>query len=106
MSYEDYVTTNKKQMASQWVRLLSRLYKKDLAIFRDDAVFEYSYDLLQENCQRAEDGVEGMVEDWRIMTTEDLGFELKDIRRDLPIALWYGKHDTSVSWHVGEELKK
>jgi pimeloyl-ACP methyl ester carboxylesterase len=104
MSCEDYVKTNRKQMASWWVRLLSRPHEKDLAIFRDDAMFEYAYDLLQENCKRA-DGVDGMVEDWRVMTTEDLGFELEDIRRDLPIQLWYGKYDTSVSWHVGQELK-
>jgi pimeloyl-ACP methyl ester carboxylesterase len=105
MSCEDYITTNRKRMTSWWVRLLSRPHEKDLAIFQDDALFEYSYDLLQENCKRA-DGVDGMVEDWRIMTTEDLGFKLEDIRRDLPIQLWYGKYDTSVSWHVGEDLKK
>lgn len=105
MSREDYVTTNRRQMTSWWVQLLSRPHEKDLALFRDDAVFEYSYDLLQENCKRP-DGVDGMVEDWRVMTTEDLGFELENIRRDLPIQLWYGKYDTSVSWHVGEDLKK
>ena len=105
ISCEDYVASNRKKMSSWLVHLLSRPHEKDLAIFRDDAVFEYSYDLLQENCKRA-DGVDGMVEDWRIMTTEDLGFELEDIRRDLPIQLWYGEYDTSVSWHVGEDLKK
>lgn len=105
MSLEDYVTTNRRQMTSWWVQLLSHPHEKDLALFRDDAVFEYSYDLLQENCKRP-DGVDGMVEDWRVMTTEDLGFELESIRRDLPIQLWYGKYDTSVSWRVGEDLKK
>ncbi|KAK6442660.1 hypothetical protein LTR95_001115 [Oleoguttula sp. CCFEE 5521] len=105
MSCKDYVTINRKRMTSWWVHLISRPHEKDLAIFSDDAAFEYSYDLLQENCKRA-DGVDGMVEDWRIMTTEDLGFELEDIRRDLPIQLWYGLYDTSISWHVGEELKK
>ena len=105
MSCEDYVTMNRKQMTSWWVRLLSHPHEKDVALFKDDAVFEYSYDLLQENCKR-EDGVGGMVEDWRVMTTEDLGFGLEDIRRDLSIHLWYGKHDTSVSWRVGEDLKK
>jgi pimeloyl-ACP methyl ester carboxylesterase len=104
MSREDYVKTIRKRMASWLVHLLSRPHEKDLAIFRDDAMFEYAYDLLQENCKRADVG--GMVEDWRAMTTEDLGFELEDIRRELPIQLWYGKYDTSVSWHVGEELKK
>jgi len=105
MSCEEYVTTNRKKMTSWWVRLLSRPHEKDLAIFRDDLVFEYFYDLLRENCERA-DGVEGMVEDWRVMTTEDLGFELESIRSDLPIHLWYGKYDTTVSWYVGEDLKK
>lgn len=105
ISCADYVAINRKQMTSWWVHLLSRPHEKDLAIFTDDAVFEYSYDLLQENCTRA-DGVDGMVDDWRIMTTEDLGFELESIRRDLPIQLWYGMYDTSVSWHVGEDLKK
>jgi pimeloyl-ACP methyl ester carboxylesterase len=105
MGREEYVATNRKKMSSWWVRLLSRPHEKDLAIFRDDALFEYAYDLLQENCRRA-DGVEGMVEDWRVMTTEDLGFELEDIRRDLPVQLWYGRYDASVSWRVGEDLKK
>jgi pimeloyl-ACP methyl ester carboxylesterase len=103
MSREEYVATNRKQMASWWVRLLARPHEKDVAVFRDDALFEYSYDLLQENCKRAD--VDGMVEDWRVMTTEDLGFEIEDIRRDLPVQLWYGRYDASVSWHVGEDLK-
>lgn len=105
MSREEYVASNRKKMSSWWVRLLSRPHAKDLALFREDAVFEYSYDLLRENCKR-EDGVEGMVEDWGVMTREDLGFELEEIRRDLPIQLWYGRYDTSVSWHVGRELKR
>lgn len=105
MSCEDYVAVTRKQMTSWWVHLLSRPHEKDLALFEDDALFEYSYDLMQENCRRT-DGVDGMVEDWRVMTTEDLGFELEDMRLDLPIQLWYGKHDASVSWHVGEDLKR
>jgi pimeloyl-ACP methyl ester carboxylesterase len=104
MSREAYVASNRKQMSSWWVRLLARPHEKDLEIFRDDALFEYSYDLLQENCKRAD--VEGMVEDWRVMTTEDLEFGLEDIRRDLPVQLWYGRYDASVSWLVGEDLKK
>lgn len=104
-SCEDYVAVTRKQMTSWWVHLLSRPHEKDLALFEDDALFEFSYDLMQENCRRT-DGVDGMVEDWRVMTTEDLGFQLEDIRLDLPIQLWYGRHDASVSWHVGEDLKR
>jgi pimeloyl-ACP methyl ester carboxylesterase len=104
MGCEEYVASNRKRMSSWWVRLLARPHEKDLAVFKDDALFEYSYDLLQENCKRAD--VEGMVEDWRVMTTEDLEFELEDVRRDLPVQLWYGRYDASVSWLVGEDLKK
>ena len=46
-----------------------------------------------------------MVE-YKTMTASELGFKLEDIRADLPIDLWYGKEDASVSWQVGEALTK
>lgn len=105
MNREEYAASHKKQMSSWWVRMLSRQHEKDRAVFQDDAMVNYSYDLLKENAERA-DGVEGLVQDWKIMTTEDLGFELEDIRSDLPVQLWYGVYDESVSWRVGRDLKK
>lgn len=105
MDHTEYVSSSRKQMEGWLVHLLNKPHEKDLALFQDDEFFAFSFDLLKGNFDRA-DGVEGMVEDWRVMTTEDLGFQLQDIRHELPVQLWYGKYDTSVSWRVGEDLKK
>lgn len=38
------------------------------------------------------------------MTARDIGYDLGKVRRDLPVQLWYGKYDGSVSWRVGEAI--
>lgn len=38
------------------------------------------------------------------MTVKDIGFDLGEVRRDLPVYLWYGRQDGSVSWRVGEAI--
>lgn len=105
MSVEEFVKANQAMMNSWFIRMVGGAHEKDVALFADDEVFRYSFELVQENIKRGGD-VDGMVEDWRIITTNDPGFRVEDIREDLPIQLWYGRLDFSVSWRVGEDLKR
>lgn len=105
MPLEEYLKVAKQKNNGWFMRLLARPHEKDQAIFDDGEIFRYSYDLVQENCKRGDD-VQGMIEDFKAMTAKDLGFKVEDIRKDLPVQLWYGKFDQSVSYHVGEDLKR
>lgn len=44
-------------------------------------------------------------QDASVMSRE-WGFRLEDIRRDLPVGLWYGKQDTNVPAVQGKEIAK
>jgi pimeloyl-ACP methyl ester carboxylesterase len=49
-------------------------------------------------------GIEGYMEDGRVMTT-DWGFDLKDIPADVAVQLWYSKKDTNVPFQIGEAIR-
>jgi hypothetical protein len=55
-------------------------------------------------CASIQQGIDGHMEEWRAMTAKDIGFDLGETRRDLPVHLWYGRYDGSVSWRVGEAI--
>ena len=48
-------------------------------------------------------GVDGCLEEGRV-TNSNLGFELKDINRN--VRLWYGREDTDVPAAIGEEIAR
>ncbi|KAK5108060.1 hypothetical protein LTR62_008834 [Meristemomyces frigidus] len=48
-------------------------------------------------------GVDGCLEEGRI-TTSELGFDLRDIKRN--VRLWYGREDTDVPVAIGEEIAR
>lgn len=48
-------------------------------------------------------GFGGIAQDGRVMCSE-WGFRIEDIRRDLPVLLWYGKEDTFVPPNHGVEI--
>ncbi|KAK5729845.1 hypothetical protein LTR17_011606 [Elasticomyces elasticus] len=48
-------------------------------------------------------GVEGCLAEGRV-TTSTLGFEIKDIKRN--VRLWYGREDTDVPAAIGEEIAR
>ncbi|CRK29922.1 hypothetical protein BN1708_005061 [Verticillium longisporum] len=50
-------------------------------------------------------GIDGFGQDGYLLCTE-FGFDIRDIRHDLPITLWYGKHDTFVPPNHGRQLAK
>lgn len=79
------------------------LAAKDAALLRDDQFLAFVYEAAREGCAH---GVEGHMVEYEVMTASDLGFELEDIRADLPIDLWYGRKDASVDLRVGEALAR
>ena len=44
-----------------------------------------------------------MLQDGKLIASE-FGFRVEDIRPDLPVRLWYGKLDTFVPCHHGEQI--
>lgn len=48
-------------------------------------------------------GVDGCLEEGRL-STSNLGFELKDIKRN--VRLWYGREDTDVPAAIGKEIAR
>ena len=71
---------------------------KNAALLQDDHFLTVVHEAAREDCAH---GVEGHMVEYEVMTASKLGFELEDIRADLPIDLWYGKEDVNVSWRVG-----
>lgn len=50
-------------------------------------------------------GIDGVSNDGHLIGTE-FGFRVEDIRSDLPVRLWYGKHDTFVPVNHGTQIAK
>jgi len=50
-------------------------------------------------------GYEGMWIEGKVICS-DFGFRVEDIRPDLPVQLWYGKHDTFVPPNHGIQIAK
>ena len=99
---ETFIANTKSQLGAWYMRFLGPA-AKDAALLQDDQFLALVYEAAREGCTY---GVEGHMVEYKTMTASELGFKLEDIRADLPIDLWYGKEDASVSWQVGEALTK
>jgi pimeloyl-ACP methyl ester carboxylesterase len=99
---EKFVADTKAQLDGWLYRLLAPS-DKDAALFRNDDFLTLCVEAMREQFRQ---GIEGHMEEWRVMTAKDIGFDLSEIRRDLPVHLWYGRYDGSVSWRVGEAIAK
>lgn len=102
---EKFVQETKAKVRSwqNWPWRLIMPSNKDLALLQDENFLTLTYDALQESNRQ---GVEGFMGEWRVMTSRNLGFELEDVRKDLPVQLWYGRQDANVPWKIGEETAK
>lgn len=60
---------------------------------------------LQSSRQAFAQGYGGSLQDGRVLS-RDFGFRIEDIRADLPVQLWYGKHDVNVPLYHGETIAK
>ena len=97
---EKFVADTKAQLNGWLYRLLAP-EDKDVALFRDEDFLTLCVEAMREHFRQ---GIDGHMEEWRVMTAKDIGFDLAEVRRDLPVHLWYGRQDGSVSWRVGEAL--
>lgn len=98
---EQFVADTKKQGDGVGFRLLGP-HEKDRALFQDESFLAFLYEGMQEHFRQ---GIDSHMEEWRILFSRDLGFDLAQVRAELPVQLWYGKYDASVSWRVGEAIK-
>ena len=55
------------------------------------------------SCEFFRQGFETFCEEGRILTS-DQGLQLRDLGRDLPVRLWYGKEDANVGPHMGPRV--
>jgi hypothetical protein len=74
-------------------------HEKDLAFVKSDWI-RLSLRSLRESFAQ---GYDWATEDGRVACT-DFGFRLQEIRRDLPVKLWYGKWDTHVPPNHGVQI--
>lgn len=83
--------------------LESRFYKskphpKDVQVVKSEGFRLYC----RASRQTLVQGLDGYTQDGKLLST-DWNFRLEDIRRDLPVQLWYGKLDTNVPVIQGEQ---
>jgi hypothetical protein len=97
---EKLVAETKVQLDGWLYRFLG-LHEKDGALLRDEDFLTLCVEAMREHFRQ---GIDGHMEEWRVMTAKDIRFDLGGIRRDLPVHLWYGWYDGNVSWRVGEAI--
>nr|KMM63740.1 alpha/beta hydrolase [Coccidioides posadasii RMSCC 3488] len=79
---------------------LSRELEKELEVMRDEHVLRL---FLRTSRESFAHGCDPTVQDGRLIST-DFGFQVEDIRSDLPVQLWYGKHDSSLPLNHGVQI--
>ncbi|EER28913.1 alpha/beta hydrolase fold family protein [Coccidioides posadasii C735 delta SOWgp] len=79
---------------------LSREVEKELEVMRDEHVLRL---FLRTSRESFAHGCDPTVQDGRLIST-DFGFQVEDIRSDLPVQLWYGKHDSCVPLNHGVQI--
>jgi hypothetical protein len=75
-------------------------HEKDVEIMKDKDMLRLSLRNSRESFAQGFDwaGQEGK------LISMDFGFRIEDIRPDLPVQLWYGKHDTFVPLNHGVQI--
>lgn len=102
MPAEKFIASTKAGVQGRFVRLMG-MPASDVALLQNEDFLAIVFQGLKENCSR---DVDGMLEEWQILTQSDMGFKLESIRGDLPIQLWYGKKDNNVPWRIGDALRR
>lgn len=73
---------------------------KDLPIFTDEDILRV---MLRVGNEAFAQGYDHALDD-AVLTCSDFGFQIQDIRKDLPIKLWYGKQDVFVPRVQGDQI--
>ncbi|EEQ31504.1 alpha/beta hydrolase fold protein [Microsporum canis CBS 113480] len=76
------------------------MHEKDREIMNDESTLRL---FLRTSRQSFSQGADAVVQDGQLMC-KDLGFRVEDIRPDLPVQLWYGKHDVAVPLNHGIQI--
>ncbi|GAP86214.1 putative alpha beta hydrolase [Rosellinia necatrix] len=84
----------------EWAKAKPSAHSKDVAALEDADLVRW---LVRNHGEAYHQGFDGFVLDGRL-SSYDFGFQIQDIRSDLPVHLWYGKHDTSVPPCHGEGI--
>jgi pimeloyl-ACP methyl ester carboxylesterase len=87
-------------LQQQVSRSSATAHKKDLEVMMDEDILRL---YLRSTRESFAQGFDGMVQDGRVICM-DWGFRIEDIRPDLPVQLWYGKHDTHVPLNHGIQI--
>ncbi|KAF1844476.1 alpha/beta-hydrolase [Cucurbitaria berberidis CBS 394.84] len=74
--------------------------EKDRELFKDEDLMRL---WLRSNRESQAQGFDGVYKDGRLMCSI-WNFGIEDIRPNLPVRLWYGKHDTSVPPNHGVQI--
>jgi len=78
----------------------SKPHEKDVEPLKDENFLRL---MLLGARQSHAQGQHAITDDGRLMTS-DFGFRVEDIRKDLPVWLWYGKHDHDVPANHGMQI--
>ncbi|TAQ91199.1 hypothetical protein B7494_g488 [Chlorociboria aeruginascens] len=76
------------------------VHEKDIELLKDEDFLRVSLRSCRESFAQ---GFEGVRQDGKLISS-DFGFRIEDIRPDLPVQLWYGKHDTFVPLNHGVQI--
>jgi pimeloyl-ACP methyl ester carboxylesterase len=80
----------------------STAHEKDLEVMTDE---DNAQRFLRSARESFAQGFDAALQDGRVLSM-DFGFRIQDIRSDLPVQLWYGKHDVIVPLNHGETIAK
>ena len=78
----------------------SSTHQKDKKILNDD---DFCRLFLRSAREAFVQGFDGFSQDAKLDCSE-FGFRIEDIRKDLPVRLWYGSLDTNVPVYQGEQI--
>lgn len=77
-----------------------KMHPKDIAVFGDTDFMKVHLRTAREAFGQ---GMAGFSLDFKLLNA-DFGFRIEDIRKDLPVQMWYGKLDTNVPLQHGEKI--
>ncbi|KAF2641001.1 alpha/beta-hydrolase [Massarina eburnea CBS 473.64] len=79
---------------------LKGMPSQDIPIYKDVDVLSV---MLRVGREAFAQGYDHVLDDARLMC-KDFGFQVKEIRKDLPVKLWYGKQDVFIPLAHGEQI--
>jgi pimeloyl-ACP methyl ester carboxylesterase len=80
----------------------SKSHPKDLAVLQDEDFWRLN---VRAGGESFAQGFQGALKDGKLLSS-DFGFRLEEIRKDLPVLLWYGTDDVFVPCNHGVQIAK